>query len=174
MDLIFLRHGIAIDRDAPNAPADDFARALTREGREKMTQIARAIRTLGIPIDHLLSSPLVRARETAELVAREQEPPPDVEILDLLAPGMDVDQVILFLDKQYSRDAAFCLVGHEPDFSTAVASLSFGVSSDDFSLKKGGMACVRIRTLKPRPRGTLLWLLTPKLLRSAADFRDDD
>lgn len=187
MNLLFLRHGIAIDRDDPDCPASDLDRALTSEGRERLAAQVRGMRTLGIEFDRVVSSPLVRARETAEIVAagyrkgRKGEvrggtrgeatgtkgDAPAVEIADVLAPGMTPEALLRFLSRGFSRDATILLAGHEPDLSRAVAALAFGAAGETFSLKKGGLACVQLPSTSSGSRGTLLWLLTPQFLRAA-------
>jgi len=167
MNLLFLRHGIAIDREDPKCPPNDFDRALTREGIRKMNEAARGMRALGIQFDAALSSPLVRARQTTEIVVKHCKPTLKVEIFEDLAPGMNAIVVARLLSKKYPKDATILLVGHEPDFGRAVATLAFGAPDADFSLKKGGLACVELGAAGATPRGTLLWLLTPALLRAA-------
>jgi len=172
MDLLFLRHGIAIDREDPKCPPNDFDRALTKEGRRKMAEATRGMAALGLAFDRIVSSPLVRARETAEIVFKGISKAPKVEISDLLAPGMDVEEVVAFLGKTGRARDTVVVVGHEPDFGDAVAQLAFGKPSDTFSLKKGGLACVELASTSPPVQGRLLWLLTPKLLWAAAGASD--
>ncbi len=167
MNLLFLRHGIAIDREDPKCPPNDFDRALTREGVRKMIEEARGMRVLGIEFDAVLSSSLIRARETAEIVVKHCKPAVKVELCDDLAPGMNAAAVARLLSRKYPKDATVLLVGHEPDFGRAVATLAFGAPEADFSLKKGGLACVELVAAGGTPHGTLLWLLTPALLREA-------
>ena len=156
MELYLLRHGIAADLGPPGS--GDAGRPLTKDGIAKMKAEARGLRQLGIVLDVLLSSPLVRARETAEIVAQELDI--TVQLTDLLAPGCDTDRLFELLDKH--RDAKrVMIVGHEPDFSMMIGALTGG---SQVALKKGGLGRVDLDRLEDGA-GTLVWLLPPRVLR---------
>jgi len=158
MELYFLRHGIAADV-GPDGTGD-AGRPLTSEGTTKMKTAARGMRRLGIQPDLLLTSPLVRAHQTAEIVARAL----DLELVlaDALAPGCTVDRLRELLGQH--RDAErVMVVGHEPDFSEMISSLTGG---SRISLKKGGLGRVDLEMLSDGD-GTLVWLLPPRALRHA-------
>jgi phosphohistidine phosphatase len=155
MQLYFLRHGLA---DWPNwDPARDDERPLTDEGVDKMRAEARAIERLGVEVDAILSSPLVRARQTAEPVAKRLGL--DVVEEPALAPGFDVKRLRDVL-RRYPNANGLMLVGHEPDFSQTIAQL---VGGGRVVMKKGGLARVDLDASDP-PGGALVWLLGPKAL----------
>jgi phosphohistidine phosphatase len=160
MKLFFLRHGIAEDAHGGMRDAD---RALTEEGRRQLAQIAEALLRLDVRPGVIVTSPLVRARETAEIVAPALGAP--VEIADELQPGCILDD----LQRVVSRFDAdrIMVVGHEPDFSSMAARL---INADErgLELKKAGLIRVDVDG-SPRPgRGRLTALLTPKMLRLMA------
>jgi phosphohistidine phosphatase len=157
MELYFLRHAIAAD-EGPEGTGD-AGRPLTKEGSAKMKAAARGLHKLGLQLDALLSSPLVRAHATAEIVARELGP--ELRLTDALAPGCDIAQILGLLGEHRAAERVM-FVGHEPDFSTIVGGLTGGSRVE---LKKGGLARVDIEVLE-EGAGTLVWLLTPKQLRA--------
>lgn len=149
MKVCFLRHG-------PAAPgADDEARRLTAEGRERTRAAARGIRRLGLGIDEVWTSPLPRARETAEILARELGLPAP-RPTDLLKPGVPARRLLRVLRE--AKGACPALVGHEPGLGAAVALLAGG-RSGAFPLKKAGLAVVDLDPASVR------LILTPAALR---------
>ena len=159
MELYFLRHGIAAD--AGPAGTGDAGRPLTKDGIAKMQAGAHGMRRLGLQLDALLSSPLVRARETAAIVARELGP--KLQLADALGPGCDIAQLFELLGEHRAADRVM-LVGHEPDFSSLIGALTGG---SQVLMKKGGLGRVDIERLE-HGAGTLTWLLPPRVLREAA------
>lgn len=159
MKLYFVRHGIA---DAPEGyTGTDFERPLTSEGRKKMTSEAKALASLKLGVDVIITSPLVRAQQTATIVAKELDMDDRLHDDARLGPDLDVEALASLLDDHATTDTIM-LVGHEPSFSEVVGSIVGGAAID---LKKGGVACVEV-TERAGPRGILLWLATPKLLRN--------
>jgi phosphohistidine phosphatase len=158
MELYFLRHGIAADE----GPADsgDAGRPLTEQGIKKMKEAARGLRRLGVRPDALLSSPLVRARQTAEIVRKAFGI--ESRLVDALAPGCDMARLCNLLGEYRSAERVM-LVGHEPDFSSLIGELTGG---SRVQLKKGGLARVDLETID-HGAGTLVWLLPPLALRQA-------
>jgi phosphohistidine phosphatase len=154
MQLYFLRHGPADwpDWDA----ARDEERPLTDKGVKRMKAEAKAIQKLGLSLDVILSSPLVRARQTAELVAKRLGL--DVIQEHALTPGFDAKRLRGVL-RGHAKAGAIMIVGHEPDFSQTIAELTGG----RVVMKKGGLARVDLESLDP-PSGKLIWLLEPKTL----------
>src|SRR5262245_40574255 len=114
MKLYLLRHGIAAERGT-GQHASDADRPLTAKGRRKLRRAAAAIRAMELSFDAILSSPLVRARQTAELVAKALHCRHRLELTDLLAPGADAAGLVRRL-KQLKPQSVL-LVGHEPDLS---------------------------------------------------------
>ena len=158
MELYFLRHGIAAD--AGPTGLGDADRPLTKEGIAKMQAGARGMRRLGLRLDALLSSPLVRAHETAAIVARVFGL--ELQLAEKLAPGCDLAQLFALLG-EYRAAERLMLVGHEPDFSSLIGALTGG---SNVLMKKGGLARVDIERLE-QGIGTLAWLLPPRVLREA-------
>jgi len=158
MELYFLRHGIAAD--AGPAGMGDAGRPLTKEGIAKMQAGARGMRRLDLRLDALLSSPLVRARETAAIVARELGL--ELQLADELAPGCEIGQLFALLGEHRAAERVM-LVGHEPDFSILIGALTGG---GQVLMKKGGLGRVDIERLE-QGAGTLTWLLPPRILRAA-------
>jgi phosphohistidine phosphatase len=156
MELYFLRHGIAADTGP--AGTGDAGRPLTKEGIAKMQLGARGMRQLHLRLDALLSSPLVRAHETAAIVARELGL--ELQLAEKLTPGCDLAQLFALLG-EYRGAERVMLVGHEPDFSSLIGVLTGG---SKVLMKKGGLARVDIERLE-RGIGTLVWLLPPRVLR---------
>ena len=154
MRLFFLRHGIAEDRSSSGR---DFDRALTAEGRAELEQVARGLRRLKVMPDPILSSPLVRARQTAEVVAPVLGG--TLEIVEELSAGAafhDFQRLV----QRYMTAQSLMLVGHEPDFSQAAAAL-VGAESGALVLKKAGLIRIDLDGRPEIGRGRLRWLLTP-------------
>jgi phosphohistidine phosphatase len=158
MELYFLRHGIAADV-GPDGLGDG-GRPLTKAGIAKMQAAARGMRRLDLRPDALLSSPLVRAHETAAIVARELEI--DLQLADQLSPGCDSAQLFALLGQHRAAERVM-LVGHEPDLSALIGALTGG---SRVLMKKGGLGRVDTDLLEDGA-GTLVWLLPPRALRAA-------
>ncbi len=164
MQLYIVRHGIAVDREDPKCPPDP-ERFLTQEGIERTRQAANGVAQIGVVPDLLLSSPYLRAFQTAEIFAAELEySKGKIRKTDLLLPGAEPLQLFRELAKDKDLSAIF-LFGHAPHLDDVIAT-SLGSRHHITSLKKAGVALVELKRLSP-PSGELLWLATPKLLRKA-------
>lgn len=166
MKLYLVRHGIAIDREDPKSPAE-AERYLTEEGIKKTREVARGVATLVDKPDLLLSSPYVRATQTAEIFATAMKyPRQKIRKTGALLPGTQV--AVFFRELAKSRDAesVFCF-GHAPQLDEVIGAVLGSSKSDITSLKKAGVACFELRRVTP-PSGTLVWLATPKLLKKLA------
>lgn len=153
--ILLVRHAIAETRAASGRDAD---RALTREGRKKMQRAARGLAALGVRPAVILMSPLVRARETAELVAGALDGV-DLELCDGLAPGVDERALTELLEKRYASGTVM-LVGHEPDMGALLAYWLTGSPGGFHTrFRKGGVACLLAGMLPPQGRATLDWLM---------------
>ena len=161
--LYLIRHAIAHERD-PARWRDDRRRPLTPEGAEKFRRGAAGLAHLVGTVDRLLTSPLVRARETAGLLHTVAGWPEPVEHA-ALSPGRTVAQVLAVLREQLADSIA--LVGHEPGLSRL---LGVCIAGPDARLacrfRKGGVACLSFRAIPRAGQATLEWLATPKLLRT--------
>lgn len=163
-EVFFLRHGIAFDRGEWSGDNDEL-RPLTEAGIATMRAETVNLVSLGVKLDVIISSPLVRARDTAAIVHARYHEIPLLED-DLLKPGFDhkdLDKLV----RRYDQYRSILLVGHEPDFSDVVSDVIGGAR---LSLKKGGLARVALssKVKGSNPRGELIWLLTPELLGAAA------
>jgi phosphohistidine phosphatase len=158
MQIYLLRHGIAEDRAVDRA---DATRALTAEGIRKMEQAAAGMRRLNVAVDLLLSSPLIRAQQTAEIVG--QTLGLSVLLEPALAPGFDLPMLLALLEKLETRAAQrVMLVGHEPDLGLLTSGL---IGGGQIELKKGGLALVDLPH-DVEMDGVLRWLLPPSILRA--------
>jgi len=164
MELYIVRHGIAVDREDPNCPADP-ERFLTEEGIEKSRQVAKGVAEIASIPDLILTSPYLRAAQTAELFAGVLEyAKQKIRKSDLLLPGAEPLQLFRELAKNKDLSTVF-VFGHAPHLDDLIAT-SIGTKHHISSLKKAGVALVELKRLVP-PIGELLWLATPKLLRKA-------
>jgi phosphohistidine phosphatase len=157
MKLYFLRHGKAESRSEWHE--DDAGRPLTPAGEEAMRREAEALRALHLALDLIVTSPLARARRTAEIVAGELGLDGRLVEDARLAPGFDVACLEQLLAAHEPAESVM-VVGHEPDFSETVAQL---IGGGEIVMKKGGLARVDV-TAPVVGGGKLVWLLAPPLL----------
>lgn len=167
MNLHLLRHSNATEH--PPAGQGDEARPLTAAGRAKCRVIGEAIKRLDLRFDLVLSSPAVRARETAELVLARLKARPPLEFLDALWISGSRAALIRRLKRQPAARAEVLLVGHEPDLGLLVSHLTTGGPHFKATFKKGGFARLAIPRLRDGACASLEWLLTPRQLRLLAD-----
>ncbi len=160
MNLYIIRHAIA---EEENPSADDSQRALTEKGRKKMRQIAKGLRILGTEFDVILSSPYLRARETAEILADVFKMKNQVAFSDNLIPTGDPDLLISEINEKYSV-GSLAIIGHEPYLTTFVSLLVASGSPVDLDLKKGGVCRLSTDDLHHTRHAALEWLLTPGVL----------
>jgi phosphohistidine phosphatase len=164
MQLYIVRHGIAIDRDDPKCPPDP-ERYLTEEGVEKTKQVAKGVAALGATADLLLSSPYVRAMQTAEIFAAALDyPKQKIRRMDLLLPGAEPSMLFRELAKDKESSSIF-LFGHAPQLDDIIAT-ALGSRHHLTSLKKAGVALLELKRVSP-PSAEIAWLAPPKLLRKA-------
>ena len=163
MELYILRHAIAEPKDATNA-REDSQRELTPEGKRKMRRMAKGMKALNLAFDLVLSSPFLRARQTAEIVVETFKFKPGVELLPALAAGEDARDLISQLNKKQAARKSLLLVGHEPDLSRLIGLLLAGDPTLSIVLKKGGLCKLSAAALKFDRCATLEWLLTPRQL----------
>ena len=136
-------------------------RALTAGGKNEIRRVARWMRSKKIRFDVIATSPLTRACQTAEIVARSLGEKDRLEIWEELSPGGDPD-TICYHAAQYGGDAAVLIIGHEPALSMLIGRIISGGDSASLVLAKGGLAKIRNYSFNKRPSGDLQWLLTPK------------
>src|SRR5471030_553895 len=160
-ELYLIRHGLAEERG--DAWPDDTKRPLTDEGISRMRKAARGLSRIGVSVEVMLSSPLVRARQTAEIVAGALDPRPSIVNVDSLAPDGNYAAVVVDLEK-HARKTRIALVGHEPAIGELAARLIGSRHPVEF--KKGAVCRIDIDDLPPAGPGKLRWMLTPKILRA--------
>lgn len=160
-ELYFVRHGLAEERG--DAWPDDTKRPLTEEGMARLRKAVRGLSRIGVAIDVVLTSPLVRARQTAEIVAGGLDPRPSIVNVDSLAPAGSYAAVLADLEK-HSRKSRLALVGHEPMMGELAARLVG--SRHPIEFKKGGVCRIDVENLPPAGPADLRWMLTPKILRA--------
>ena len=161
MDLYILRHGIAVEPGTPGYE-DDADRPLTPEGQRKLGQIADAMEALDLSFDRIISSPYVRARETAEIVAEALGADKTLELSDTLTPGGSFKRLVELLNRLEPSPKSVLLVGHEPYLSGLISLLVSGKETFGVVMKKGGLCKLTTESLKHGRCAALQWLLTPK------------
>jgi phosphohistidine phosphatase len=157
MEIYFLRHGDAVKKSG--GKGGDGERPLSTEGTALITREAGAIALLRLGLDLIMTSPLVRARQTAEIVARELRLPGALAIDERLAPGFGPNALLSIL-REHRANTALLLVGHEPDFSQTIAAC---IGGGRVECGKGGLARVDLDD-PDSIRGTLAWLLPARVL----------
>lgn len=156
MKLFFLRHGLA-DRSEWNGP--DHARPLTEKGKQRMAREARFIKQLNLNLDYIVSSPLTRALQTAQIIAEWLGMEDKLIEDERLSPGFGIYE-LQDLIQALPDVNAIMLVGHEPDFSTTVSDL---IGGGEVACKKGSLARIDLYDLA-NLKGELVWLIPPKAL----------
>jgi phosphohistidine phosphatase len=165
MELLLVRHAIAAAADGPGREAD-ARRPLTSKGRRRMRRGARGLAALAGPVELVATSPLVRAVETAEIVADALGA--DLEEMAAAAPGANPDAAVAWM-RERRFPGAIALVGHEPGLSRLAALLLGGGRRPALSFKKGG-ACLLELPGEVQPGGARLrWLATAGMLRALGD-----
>jgi phosphohistidine phosphatase len=162
-ELYLIRHGLAEARG--DAWPDDARRPLSARGRARMRKSARGLARIGVTLDLVLTSPLARARETAEIVATAWKGGPPVVAVDSLAPGGGYEALVADLGKHAARHR-IALVGHAPAIDELARRL--GGLSRPLEFKKGAVCRIDLDRLPPGGAGALRWFATPKMLRAAA------
>jgi len=160
LELYLIRHGIAADRG--DEYPDDSKRPLTNEGIASLRKEVEALESLGVAFDHIITSPLVRTKQTAEVFAERLRSKPSVSTSDSLAPAGSPAGVVQDVVK-HARKGRIALVGHEPNLGELAARLIGAKTPIEF--KKGGICRIDFEVLPPKGAGQLRWLVTPKMLR---------
>jgi len=160
-ELYLVRHGVAEERG--DAWPDDAKRPLTDDGVSRMRKSARGLAKSGVELDVVLTSPLTRARQTAEIFAAAFDSRPPLVATDALAPEGTWAALSTELEKQGKRRRV-ALVGHEPGIGELAARLIGARRAIEF--KKGAICRIDVDALPPTGPGLLRWFLTPKMLRS--------
>jgi phosphohistidine phosphatase len=165
MELLILRHAIAFPRDAKRWP-DDAKRTLTMEGVKRARRAAAGLKRMAKRPALVLTSPLVRARDTAAIFAQAARWPDAVECT-ALSPGGSPEDVLEALRRQGAKAECVAVVGHQPHLGRLLAlSLRGDARAEAFDLKKSAIACLQFEGQLRAGQGVLEWLLTPRILRN--------
>jgi phosphohistidine phosphatase len=165
--LYLVRHAVAAER-GPDYP-DDEQRPLTPEGAERWRRSVAGLREFGLILDIVLTSPLVRAHETAEVLVAGLKPKPKLVVAEVLSPGRKPATVLAEIGKYAGMargPSRLALVGHEPDLGELAARLVGAKGAIEF--KKGAVCLIDVDRAMPGGPGTLRWLLPPRVLRGLA------
>jgi len=160
MELYLLRHAIAVQRGTEGYDHDSD-RPLTPKGAKKMRRIAQGMLALELSFDIILSSPYLRAKETAEIVAAVFHEQKQLKFTDNLAATANEEDLVKELKKEYTSFNSILLVGHEPFLSSLVSKLIAGVDTVAITLKKGGLCKLTVESMTFGRCATLEWLLAP-------------
>lgn len=161
-EIYLVRHGVAEERGVKWP--DDSKRPLTADGMSKMRKSARGLDRVGVKIDVILSSQLVRARQTADILSAELDAHPPIVNVESLAPGATAAALVADLEKHVRKGTRIALVGHEPGIGELAARLIGSRHAIEF--KKGAIARIDLDEIPPTGPGDLRWLMTSKFMRS--------
>lgn len=159
MRVYVIRHAAAASREEYDS---DFDRPLTKKGIATMKLVAARLASAGIRPERIFTSPLIRAVETAEIVAEALEEKVPVEECDELATGSAADVVSLLADTGLDEVA---VVGHEPQLGEVVALMVAGNTDEIVDMKKASVACVDFDGSAAAGQGVLAWHVIPKILK---------
>jgi phosphohistidine phosphatase len=162
MNLYIVRHAIAVQRGTPDYE-DDSQRPLTDKGRKKMRKIVQGLRQFDTPLNTILSSPYVRARDTAKILADEFKLENQLYFSENLVPPGNFEALVDEIHEKYDVEN-LALVGHEPMLSQLISWLTTGHTDLELNLKKGGVCYLSSDNLYQDHRAALEWLLTPALI----------
>lgn len=159
--LYLVRHAIAFERD--DRWPDDTKRPLTHKGTARMREVVDGLLEMNVELDLVLTSPLVRAKQTADVILAGFSDPPALTVTDSLSPG-GLPAAVADVLSRHTKLKNIALVGHEPSLGELGAFLTGAKMPLPF--KKGGVACIEMPTLPVVGPGQLVWLATPKMLRA--------
>jgi phosphohistidine phosphatase len=159
-ELYLVRHAIAAQRgeDWP----DDDKRPLTERGISRFTEAVTGLKSLDVELDEIFTSPLVRAKQTAQYLSSGLPSKPPVSVVDALAPGHVPAEMMEQVAREARGHTRVAIVGHEPDLGELIGWLVGAKRA--IPMKKGGVCRLDLETLSAR-HGTLVWHLPPKALR---------
>lgn len=160
LELYLIRHGVAAQRGEEYP--DDSKRPLTSDGIARLRKEAKGLDALNVTFDVILSSPLVRARQTADVFADVMKGKPPVQTMEALTPAESPAAVIQELGR-HMRKTSIALVGHEPNMGELAAHLIGSKVAVPF--KKGGICRIDFSVFPPKGKGQIVWFLPPRVLR---------
>ncbi len=160
--IYIVRHAWAEDRDERNWP-DDRDRPLTEKGRERFAHVAKLLCERKFAPELIATSPLVRCRQTADILARFVAGEPSVVERDELAPDNELEGLLAWTTREAKHADKVAWVGHAPGVDEMAAAL-IGDSRAQFRFSKGAAAAIEFGAEPRRGQGTLRWLVTAKML----------
>jgi len=160
MKLYLLRHAEAVESEDARSKSD-AARLLTAKGIKRAKQLAHTLRQMHVTVDLMLSSPLVRARQSGEIMAHGLRLPGKLEVTPHLSPGGDMTGLFTEINQHRPVPGSVMLVGHEPYLSELITLLCVG-GEIGLSLKKCGLCRLELETLRMSRCATLEWLISPR------------
>lgn len=163
MNLYLLRHAKAAERDSAKFP-DDTLRPLTPEGEKRMRRGAKAMCEMALSFDVILSSPWLRARQTAQITAAILGAEKKLRFSDALKGDAAPELILAELRAKYRKLDSVLLVGHEPHLSSAISRLLVGNDALTINFRKGGLCKLVVDWSRKSPVAALDWLLTARLL----------
>jgi phosphohistidine phosphatase len=161
MKLYIIRHGLAGEHGDPDYP-DDRLRTLTDDGRKRFAAVTRHLVDTGLAPQIVATSPLVRCRQTAEIVVEHAHGKPKLIELSALEPGSKLDALIQWTKDQQREEVAW--VGHAPDVNDLAGALISDRGDAMIRFAKGAVACIAFDGEVARGAGELQWLVTAKVL----------
>ena len=162
MKLYLLRHGMAVDHLGGEIKSD-WQRPLTKEGQEETRQVALGLKKIGVKADLIVTSPLIRAKQTGEIVLDVLAKGTEMKMTESLAPGGTASDLYKFL-APYGQMQDIFLVGHEPDIGRLAGTLLWAGAELYMPFKKCGICRIDIADMPPTSPGVLKWFLTPKIV----------
>jgi phosphohistidine phosphatase len=166
MKIYIVRHAIAVSRGSPEIRDED--RPLTEEGMEKMRHVAVGLCALDLRPQLILSSPLLRARQTAEILLEAFDNRIELKIIPSLAPSGGRPELYRDIRLHGKKLESLMLVGHEPSLGEIAGEIAFGSSEHPVEFKKGGACLIELEDVRGIPKGKMISLLTPSMLRKIA------
>lgn len=159
MELYLIRHGIA----QRTSDIEDEKRSLTKLGHQKTEEVAKRLRELGLRFDTILTSPLVRSRQTAEIL-QAAGLSKKIEESSYLAPDGDIYAWLKFIEQWQPQPETIAIVGHQPDLGQWAEILIWGEARSKLILKKAGVIGLTMPQNSPVGHSSLFWLTPPKFL----------
>ena len=162
MNLYIIRHSLAVEPGTPGFE-DDSQRPLIDKGQKRMQDISRGLQALDVRLDLVLSSPYIRARQTAEILADGFKMKARPTLTESLTPMGNPDHLINEINEKYAVNN-LAVVGHEPFLSELISILLTGGANMFVDMKKGSVCCLAFDGSRLDHNAILTWLLTPAQL----------
>jgi len=167
MRLYIVRHAIAAPHGTPGIQDDD--RDLTKEGIKRMREAAAGLRSLDYVPELLLSSPLIRALRTAEILLEAFGKGIELKTTSALAPSSSRQELYKEMARYSKGLKSLMIVGHQPSLGEIAGEIAWGSPEHFVELKKGGACAIEVESTEGVPKGSMISLLTPSILRKIVD-----